>query len=109
MNSGVCGQGTAPAATVSRQWPTQAVRLVLFLVAGAGSLSIRWLCGTPRRLFLTESNQAYQHGELKQSQQEASEPISSFIDSRPDWACKFESSKRRQRSRRTLLKTSCDS
>jgi len=64
------------------------VRLALLLLAGAGGLSDSACGGSPQAVF-AHANQAYQHGELKQSRLEASRAYQSFHTSKPDWAWKF--------------------
>jgi CHAT domain-containing protein/Tfp pilus assembly protein PilF len=64
------------------------VRLTLLFLAGAGALSCSGREGSPQAVF-EHANQAYLHGELKQSQEEAGRAYQQFRNSRPDWAWKF--------------------
>jgi CHAT domain-containing protein len=62
--------------------------LTLLFFAGAGALSCSGHEDSPQVLF-EHANQAYQHGDLKQSRQQASRAYQRFRDSKPDWAWKF--------------------
>ncbi len=64
------------------------MRLTLFLLVGAGGLSESGCVSSPQVVF-DRVNRAYQHGDLKQSRQEANRAYQQFHKSSPDWAWKF--------------------
>jgi CHAT domain-containing protein len=64
------------------------VSLALSFLAGAGALSC-CSCGRSPQAVFDHANQAYQHGELKQSRQEAGRAYQRFRNSKPEWAWKF--------------------